>query len=259
MLAHLKITGKLIAAFVAVLLVTTLANGILYASIRHAAEANQSRAANFEASLQAERMRASLYRLQNAIGNNLLTGEERFLKTYGDAKQNFQKAAEAFARFADSPTQEAKVAEARSFVETWWNTAGDRMVTLGKDPATRAEALALPKQFPLTRAYDLLDEALSNQQALIAADAASAAEADEASISTMLLACALGTAVAVVMGWLLTRGVARPVVAITGVMRRLSSGDLGVEVPALGRRDEIGAMASAVQVFKEAGLEKRRL
>ncbi|MDZ7601121.1 MAG: methyl-accepting chemotaxis protein, partial [Hoeflea sp.] len=45
----------------------------------------------------------------------------------------------------------------------------------------------------------------------------------------------------------------------TGTMARLASGDLAAIVGDQNRPDEIGAMARAVQVFKEAGLEKIRL
>ncbi|MGQ0681201.1 methyl-accepting chemotaxis protein [Bradyrhizobium sp.] len=46
-------------------------------------------------------------------------------------------------------------------------------------------------------------------------------------------------------------GVIRPIAQMTGVMKGLAGGDLGVAVPALSRDDEVGAMARAVQVFKE--------
>ncbi len=38
---------------------------------------------------------------------------------------------------------------------------------------------------------------------------------------------------------------------MTSVMKGLAGGDLNVAVPALSRDDEVGAMARAVQVFKE--------
>jgi methyl-accepting chemotaxis protein len=47
--------------------------------------------------------------------------------------------------------------------------------------------------------------------------------------------------------------------ALQGVMGRLSGGDLQAKVLGAERRDEIGGMARAVQVFKEAGLEKLRM
>ena len=47
-----------------------------------------------------------------------------------------------------------------------------------------------------------------------------------------------------------------PVKALQGVMGRLSGGDLQTKVLGVERKDEIGGMARAVQVFKDAGLEK---
>ena len=46
---------------------------------------------------------------------------------------------------------------------------------------------------------------------------------------------------------------------MTDTMGRLANGDLAAIVPDQDRSDEVGAMARAVQVFKEAGLEKIRL
>jgi len=46
-------------------------------------------------------------------------------------------------------------------------------------------------------------------------------------------------------------GVIRPIAQMTNVMKGLAGGDLSVAVPALSRGDEVGAMARAVQVFKE--------
>jgi methyl-accepting chemotaxis protein len=49
-------------------------------------------------------------------------------------------------------------------------------------------------------------------------------------------------------------GVIRPIAEMTGVMKGLAGGDLNVSVPALSRDDEVGAMARAVQIFKENAL-----
>ncbi|MCK1517997.1 HAMP domain-containing protein [Bradyrhizobium sp. 190] len=49
-------------------------------------------------------------------------------------------------------------------------------------------------------------------------------------------------------------GVIRPIAAMTDVMKGLAGGDLNVSVPALSRGDEVGAMARAVQVFKDNAL-----
>jgi methyl-accepting chemotaxis protein len=53
----------------------------------------------------------------------------------------------------------------------------------------------------------------------------------------------------------MVRGVSRPVAQMTAAMKRIASGELDCEVPARERRDEIGAMAGAVQVFKENAVQ----
>ncbi len=49
----------------------------------------------------------------------------------------------------------------------------------------------------------------------------------------------------------LSRMVSRPIASMTDAMQHLADGNNEVEVPALGRGDEIGAMAKSVQVFKD--------
>lgn len=62
-----------------------------------------------------------------------------------------------------------------------------------------------------------------------------------------------------VLSFFLTRIVARPIRAITSAMAGLAEGDNNVEIAGVGRKDEIGAMAEAVLVFKENAIERERL
>ena len=52
-----------------------------------------------------------------------------------------------------------------------------------------------------------------------------------------------------------TRSILRPLKQLTGAMRLLAQGDAAIEIPARDRRDEIGAMAATVEVFR-ANTEK---
>jgi methyl-accepting chemotaxis protein len=70
----------------------------------------------------------------------------------------------------------------------------------------------------------------------------------------------LGLAVVLVGGFFAIRAwIAAPINELAAVMNRLAKGDLKTEVQGADRRDEIGAMSRAVQVFKNASLEKVRL
>jgi methyl-accepting chemotaxis protein len=58
---------------------------------------------------------------------------------------------------------------------------------------------------------------------------------------------------------LLGRSISHPINAMTAAMRRIADGDTSTSVPALERRDEVGAMAQSVQVFKDNMIEATRL
>ncbi|WP_275788121.1 methyl-accepting chemotaxis protein [Pararhizobium gei] len=56
-----------------------------------------------------------------------------------------------------------------------------------------------------------------------------------------------------------TRQLSQPILTLTGAMKRLADGDLTTDVPFAARKDEIGEMADAVEVFKRNGLVVRDL
>jgi len=58
---------------------------------------------------------------------------------------------------------------------------------------------------------------------------------------------------------LVRRAITGPIERLTATMRQLAAGDLGVSVNDQDRGDEIGGMAQAVQVFKQAGIDKRTM
>ncbi|WP_298967925.1 cache domain-containing protein [uncultured Methylobacterium sp.] len=71
--------------------------------------------------------------------------------------------------------------------------------------------------------------------------------------ASILVVVALIAALATVVG----RRVTRPVTALSETMHRLAAGKIAARVPGQGRQDEIGAMARAVEVFKQALIAKQ--
>jgi methyl-accepting chemotaxis protein len=63
---------------------------------------------------------------------------------------------------------------------------------------------------------------------------------------------------ALIAAWL-GRGMAQPILALQTAMGQITSGHHHVEVPGAQRGDEIGAMAKAVEVFKDSLIETGRL
>jgi methyl-accepting chemotaxis protein len=66
-------------------------------------------------------------------------------------------------------------------------------------------------------------------------------------------------ALCMAMAYLIVSGVSKPITAMTEAMKRLAGRDLETSIIGLGRKDEIGAMAGAVQVFKDSMIAADRL
>jgi methyl-accepting chemotaxis protein len=71
-----------------------------------------------------------------------------------------------------------------------------------------------------------------------------------------LLVAAIAMAAGMIL--LVSRRVTRPLVTIQGAMLELAGGNFNVVLPGLDRKDEIGAMANAVEKFKVLAVEKGR-
>jgi diguanylate cyclase (GGDEF)-like protein/PAS domain S-box-containing protein len=79
--------------------------------------------------------------------------------------------------------------------------------------------------------------------------------ASSAFLATVVLAVGFSTLVTVVVG----RSITRPLGRLTAAMSELAGGQLAIAVPDLERRDEIGSMAAAMQLFKNGMIEADRL
>jgi len=69
-----------------------------------------------------------------------------------------------------------------------------------------------------------------------------------------------GIAAGIGMGlYIGTAHLSRPIKKVTEAIKNVADGNFDAEVPFAGRQDEIGEMAAAVSVFKENGLQVRRM
>src|SRR5262245_59323391 len=72
--------------------------------------------------------------------------------------------------------------------------------------------------------------------------------------------CVPGIGLAVgIMAWMIERSVGKPLAALHACMQDVAEGRFDGEIPGLGRGDEIGAMAAAVQAIRENAVRVRGL
>ncbi len=107
------------------------------------------------------------------------------------------------------------------------------------------------------RHIDALGGAFAIRDAALAEMRNRGAAARSEALGMLLLSGALMLALAgalIVAGWLFRRHVLQALERITGAMGEVAKGDLAVAVPHAGRRDEIGELAQALEVFKRNAL-----
>jgi methyl-accepting chemotaxis protein len=93
---------------------------------------------------------------------------------------------------------------------------------------------------------------LSDQQRLDSESDAAISETQRLVVMLALGGFLLGGTLAVLLG----KGISRPMIAMCKAMRELASGNFDVVLPGLGRKDELGEMAGAVEEFKMQAIAK---
>jgi methyl-accepting chemotaxis protein len=107
--------------------------------------------------------------------------------------------------------------------------------------------------------FDELETALEHASSQLEAAAEQAQVEAEAlaSLTARLTYLALGCTFLLILGLcgFVFMGVVRPLGRVTLAMNALASGDRAIEIPGTRRRDEIGSISQAVQVFKDNAIE----
>jgi|GEM_PF-1782020 len=148
--------------------------------------------------------------------------------------------------------------------ETWYShaTQDEQLFDTHQD-MLRAEMAADMATEALERDADSVATAL--EKVMRSADAISDATDEHAgetvALAQTVVASVFALMIATFVGLMLivSRTVIRPMRQMTDSMEQLAGGNTTVEVPALHKRDEIGAMAKAVQVFKENAIRVAKI
>jgi methyl-accepting chemotaxis protein len=191
-----------------------------------------------------------------ALAANPVAIAERYALSEDPADR--QAAVEALARARDGlasivpagGTASPRVQRIVTALDKSLASIGPAMDRFGAAVAVRAASLAaLDGQVATAQdAIAELTRRIGDDRTARRAEAASARAAVRRTVvGAAIGATVIGTVLAVIVGFSITRPVAR----LAGAMRRIAAGSLTQDVPDQGRRDEIGGMAAAVQVFKD--------
>jgi methyl-accepting chemotaxis protein len=79
-----------------------------------------------------------------------------------------------------------------------------------------------------------------------------AADTLMSSVELVIMVMALGgLAIGALLAWVIGRGIAKPITAMVVPLETIASGNFAIEVPGLGRKDEVGQIANAVHLMSQ--------
>jgi methyl-accepting chemotaxis protein len=92
------------------------------------------------------------------------------------------------------------------------------------------------------------------------ASAADGVAASQQQTKLLIIGIGIGIiAIGLIFNWLIGRSITGPLKRLSGAMKKLAAGDSSVDIPSTESRDEIGAMARTVIVFRDNAIEREQL
>ena len=259
MLNNLKVARKLLVAFAILVAAVTLAGALVWNGLStiHKVTALNEHSYAYVSAVDETLM--SLVEEQNAARGYVASLDPSFIQKRADQQAAYDTHFQTLLKGVESQDEQDRADALKAAVTIFRGEVDKQMAEAGDAAQLETDRTSIAKTGRLTEIRKVLKSIRDNEQAQLAERSKDQAKAFVAAEAALAAGGALAVGIAVLMGWLLTGAIAAPIAAMTAAMRRLAEGDNAVAVPAVGRKDEIGAMASAVLTFKDAAIEKLRV
>ena len=264
-LSDVTIRTKMLAAFGLVLAVTLATGGFALSRLAQVnTVASQIRQIWLPKTETIARMSLSFEQYRIAEGRAVVAASAQDLQVIeADLKQRSANVGRQRGLLDAMAMDDAARGMARDFDRSWqeYNVVGQEMLALIRQGAKDQAALIYngksrtPVAAARASAAKLMEWSVAGGH-----DAALRGEAVYASARLWIVgALVLAVLLCGVAGAIAVHGVSAPVLVMAGSMRRMADGDLDTAITGLGRNDEIGRMAQALEVFRGHAIERTRL
>ncbi len=250
-------------AIAAIAIVSVLGSSTVIATLRQLNAAATARQLSDETVRDLDAFRKAMLDQETSLRGYLITGRDSSLEPYRSGRSALEEAIGGLHGKLDGDRGQAeRLSQAIKSARAWQANVGEVAIRDMANPSTRANAIKIETSGEGRQYFDQLRETLAAVQAdeertARIQDAAldqakrSATFAIWAGSSITLLICAL-------VALAINRLIVKSLTDLADAMRRLVQRDLDVEVPGTRQRNEVGAMARAVEVFKGGLIELDR-
>ncbi|MCW9034785.1 MAG: CHASE3 domain-containing protein [Rhodospirillales bacterium] len=221
----------------------------------------------YEVIAKAKDILASAVDMETGMRGYLLAGKDEFLDPYITGSEKFDElVAELTKTVSDNPAQITLLNEISQGIKIWQANVTEPAISLrrkignAKTMDDMADLIGEAKgKVYFDKFRKLMGEFSAEEEGLMVSRQKQNVETVSSANTILTTGIIIGTLLGALIAWLIGNGIANPIVGMTSAMQQLAKGELGTEVPAQGRTDEVGEMADAVQVFKDNALEVKRL
>src|SRR6267378_1669226 len=261
-LTRLSIGTKLFAIVSFLFLVIAIIGGIAFLQMRAINAAAQDIQANWLPSVRwIGEMRVQSARFRAILRDHLIVADTERAdvdKNLAARKADFEKAAKAYQPLISSPAERELADQLEKQWQSFASASADVQSLANKGDVAAAKDINAKKVVPVGRAMDATLAKLVELNDKGAEVAGHSAEATYLS-AIRLMAVLLGGTVILGLGAAIymVRDIGRGIGSILKSMGQLTDGELSVEIPHQGETTEIGRIASALQIFKDALIAKK--
>ncbi len=264
LITNARIATKLSVVFTAICAVIAISSATVYSSLGTIESTNKMTVHTYEVMEQLQNLVSGMVNSETGVRGYLVSADPGFLAPLEGGQKQFNAAATAVGSLtSDNATQQKRLELVRQHANDWFTNVAQREIAMMKDPATQAKARELEASGAGKKAMDSLRKVVQEmddeERSLLSVRAAASTAASTRAVWTMVIGGLLTVALSVLGAFGMVFMVARPIQRITGEMGVLAKGDTSVEISGVGRLDEVGQMAQAVQVFKTNAIEVERL
>jgi len=206
-------------------------------------------------------LETALLRQNSQLRGFLVTADPSYLKSYYEGRDDYDKSSINLEKQLSDPAMRELVRTSRAETLKWRKDWGDKYIAVvkaGNREGAQEAIRAAGKKVLVSAAVNPLREIRDEQHAAIKAQS----ERQASVIMWAWIALGMGAAIliglALVLARSLSNSIARPIVALTQAVTDLSRGSNDIAIPGTDRGDELGAMAQAMLVFRDAAIERQR-
>jgi methyl-accepting chemotaxis protein len=262
-LDNIRIGRKLLMVFGVLVSIMVASTATTYMQVRSADQAADSVARVSGILKSIDKMEASAIDQLQAVRGLLLTGDRANIDTYR------RRAADMDALLDDVRQQVRDNPKTFELVESYgaivadWRKTAERQIDLMRRPLTVDQARAIESNGAGSNFLRAIKQKYTLISILGGKVVAENYAQQKQAFSVLQIVAAVGSIVGVLLALvgylLLNRGISRPIVALTSTMGEISNGNYDAQVGNIGRGDEVGDMAGALEVFRRKLIENRQL